>query len=70
MIAEMGRAKAVPAATKVTATQAANASAAWTDGSPPRKAVPRCVSAFSAMAARITMNRAITVTSMGEPRSL
>ena len=58
------------AATNVTATQAAKATAACADGRPPRKAVPLCVIAFMAMAARITMTRAITVTSMGEPRSL
>ena len=69
MIAEIGSANVVPAATNVTATQAAKASAACTDGRPPWKAVPRCVSAFRAMAARMTMNSAMTVTSMGEPRS-
>ena len=58
------------AATKVSATQAAKATAACADGRPPLKAVPRRVSAFMAMAAPITMTSAITVTSMGEPRSL
>ena len=32
--------------------------------------MPRCVIAFTAMAARMTITSAITVTSIGEPRSL
>ena len=70
VIAEMGSAKVVPPATNVTATHAPKASAACTEGSPPWNAVPRWVSAFRAIAARMTMNSAITVTSIGEPRSL
>ena len=40
----------------VTAAQAANAAAAWPDGSPPRSGVPRPTQAFSAITAiRVTI---------------
>ena len=61
---------AVSAATNVTATQPAKATAAWPLGRPPRSVVPRPLSALTTMVARMTSTSATTITSIGELRNL
>ena len=55
--------------TRVTAIHAANATAAWPEGRPPRSGVPRPVSAFVAITRMTTRISAISVTFAGASRS-